>query len=257
MSSVLHPVGPEPSPTYWVRRALVVAAAVLVVAIVIALIVNGTSSGSAVQPNPSPPVAQTVPADTPSPSPMGSTMRTPSALSSESASAESTATGFASTAPSATAKSKSTGSATPTAKPSPSATKTTSPGPTTCPGSSLRPTLTGKQRLKPKQPNTFALSLINGSGQTCIVTVNSKNFELKIYSGRDRIWSTNDCAAAVKPITRKLAREQAVAWAMTWDGRRSRAACKTRPEIPRSGTYFATAQLDGTKPVQLRMILHR
>jgi hypothetical protein len=254
MSSVIHPVGPEPSPTYWVRRALVVGAAVLVLAIVIALIVNGTSSGSAVQPNPSPP-AQTLAADTPSPSPMASTMRTPSTITSESASAQPTATGTATPSPSATASSKSSSKA--TGKPSPSPTKSAKPGTSACAPSTLRPTLTGKQRLKPKQPNVFSLSLINGSGQTCVVTVNSTNFVLKVYSGRDRIWSTNDCAAVVKPITKKVAREQAVAWTMTWDGRRSRSQCRTRPEVPRAGTYFATAQLDGAKPVQLRMILHK
>jgi hypothetical protein len=254
MSSVLHPVGPEPSPTYWVRRALVLGSAVLVLAIVIALIVNGTSRGSAAQPNPSP-AAPTLAADTPTPSPMASTMRTPSSLTSESASAETTPTGTATASPSATESSK--GSSKATSKPTPSATKTAKPGTPACAPSTLRPTLTGKQRLKPKQPNIFSLSLINGSDQTCVVTVDSTNFQLKVYSGKDRIWSTNDCAALVKPITGKVAREHAVVWKLTWDGRRSRSECKTRPEIPKAGTYFAVAQLDGAKAVKLRMILHK
>ena len=42
---------------------------------------------------------------------------------------------------------------------------------------------------------------------------------------------------------------------MSWNGKRSRPGCKTRAEVPRPGTYFATAQLEGAKPVQLRMIL--
>ena len=42
---------------------------------------------------------------------------------------------------------------------------------------------------------------------------------------------------------------------MVWNGRRSRSDCKNRPEIPKAGTYFATAQLEGAKPVQLRMIV--
>jgi hypothetical protein len=61
----------------------------------------------------------------------------------------------------------------------------------------------------------------------------------------------------VKPIAQKVAPERAVVWKMTWDGHRSRSECKTRPEIPRSGTYFAIAQLDGAKPVRLRIILHK
>ena len=55
MSSVLHPAGPEPAQTYWMRRVGVIAVAVVVLAITGALIANGTSSGSAVQASPSPP----------------------------------------------------------------------------------------------------------------------------------------------------------------------------------------------------------
>ena len=68
----------------------------------------------------------------------------------------------------------------------------------------------------------MTLSLINGSGQTCTATVNQDNFELRIYSGSDRIWSTKDCATIVKPLTRTLKAEQAMAWKLTWNGRRSR-----------------------------------
>ena len=64
-----------------------------------------------------------------------------------------------------------------------------------------------------------------------------------------------DCSTAIKSITRKLPAERVVEWSLAWNGRRSRDDCKNRPEIPGAGTYFATAQLDGAKPVQLRMIL--
>jgi len=115
--------------------------------------------------------------------------------------------------------------------------------------------LTGKQRLKPKQANTFRLSVINGSGETCRVKLAADGFELRIHSGTDRIWSSEHCPKSVKAISTKVKAEDAVAWSMRWDGRRSRAGCEDRPEVPRPGTYFATAQLDGAEPVQLRMIL--
>jgi hypothetical protein len=129
--------------------------------------------------------------------------------------------------------------------------------PVACQPATLRATLTGKQRLKPKAHNTFALSLINGAPIACVLTVNPRNFELKIYSGTDRIWSSKDCARLVKPTTKTLASQQAFEWKMTWNGRRSRTGCKQRPEIPKPGTYFATSQYAGAAPVQLRMILHR
>ena len=242
MSSVLHPVGPEPAQTYWIRRAAVLSVAILVLAVVVALIINGTSSGSAVQAEPSPP-----PASPPTAAASSSASATPTAKKSPPAKT-STAS------PRATAK----------AKPSPKAVKTTkttktiktrAPAPPACPAAQLRPTLTGKQQLKVKADNTFRLSLINGSGRTCVAEVTAENFELKIYSGNDRIWSTGDCSKAIKATRKTIKAEQALEWSLTWNGRRSRSDCKNRPETPKAGTYFATAQLDGAKPVQLRMIL--
>ena len=121
-------------------------------------------------------------------------------------------------------------------------------GPVACPPKQLRATLTGKQRLKAGQPTTFRLSLINGSDTTCVVGVTAETFELKIYSGTDRIWSTGDCSTAVKQISAKVKAEAAVGWTMAWDGKRSRPGCKHRPEVPQAGTYLATAQLEGAKP---------
>jgi hypothetical protein len=240
MSTVLHPAGPEPAQTYWKRRLVVIVIAVVVLAVAGALIANGTSSGSAVQANPSPPppVVSTVVTGTPTPTP--------------SAGARASAAGTPATAtPSASAAA--TSSASPSAKPKPS--KTPTPEPVVCAVNTLRPTLTGKQQLKPKERSTFTLSLINGSGQTCTTTVNRDNFELRIYSGSDRIWSTKDCATIVKPMRRTLKAEQALEWKVVWNGLRSRSGCQPRPEIPRPGTYYATAQLTGAEPVQLLMTL--
>jgi Protein of unknown function (DUF3152) len=51
MGGLLHPVGPDSARTYWTRRVLVFGAAAMLV-IGVTLIINGTSSGSAAQPNP-------------------------------------------------------------------------------------------------------------------------------------------------------------------------------------------------------------
>lgn len=236
MSTVLHPAGPEPSQTYWVRRVAVIGVAIVVLVVAGALIANGTSSGSAVQANPSPPppagptAATGSPTPTPSPGARTSGRPTPAKAS-------------PSAKPSASAKA----SATP--KPSPT------PQPVSCAPSALRPTLTGQQRLKPKERSTFTLSLINGSGQTCAARVNQDNFELVINSGRDRIWTTRDCVTILKPSRRTLEAEQAMVWRLTWNGLRSRSGCKSRPEIPRPGTYYATAQLTGAEPVRLLLTL--
>ena len=72
--------------------------------------------------------------------------------------------------------------------------------------------------------------------------------------GSDRIWSTADCPSLVKSISRKLRAEHAVAWSLTWDGKRSKPDCKSARKVLRPGTYVA-AQLAGAAPVELRMIV--
>jgi hypothetical protein len=240
MTSVLHPVGPEPEQTYWARRLAVLVALVVAVGLVIAVIVNGTSNGSAV--SASPPAAGVPPVVSPTPTPSGSTSTAASPSATASPSAKESATARPTPA-----------KPTP-AKPTPA--KPTPTGPVACAPAKLRGTLTGKQTLKPGQDATFTLSLINGSDRTCVVSVTPVNFELKIYSGTDRIWSTDDCPAAVRMLSRKVEAEGAVEWQLRWDGRRSRTDCRNRPETPRPGTYVATAQLDGAEPVQLRVLLH-
>jgi hypothetical protein len=242
MSGVLRPVGPETAGTYWARRGLVLGAST-VLAVAAALIISGTSSGSAAQPNPPtaefsvPDPAATSPAYpiSASPSPIATAMRTPSFVDFS-----------ASASPIPTTKSP---------KRTASATKTHHTGPADCPADELRATLTGKHRLAPEQRTTFQLSLINGSDQTCVARVTRKNFELKINSGSARVWSTDDCPSDIKPITRKLGAEHAVAWSLTWNGKRSKSNCKSAQAALHPGTYVATARLAGAEPVKLRMIL--
>ena len=109
----------------------------------------------------------------------------------------------------------------------------------------------GDRSLSPGQNNTFRLSLTNGAAHTCLASVTSKNFELKIFSGKDRIWSSRDCAKTLAAFDKKLATRAEVAWKMTWNGERSVKGkeCKRGTDTPAAGTYWATAQLAGAKPV--------
>ena len=246
MSSVLHPVGPEPEERYWLRRLGVIVGLAALLAVVIALVVNATSAGSAVQAAPSapPPVAPAPAISTPAP-----TLVTPTPTPS---------------APTPTPRATPTKSPTPTPTPTKSATKKpVAKKPVTkkpavlpaCPTGDLRSTLTGPRKAKLKAPATFALSVINGSEQPCYVRVTADNFRLTIVSGSDRIWTTADCAKVVPTASRELAREQALEWKVRWDGSRSRSECRTRPEAPQAGTYWAIAQFDDAEPVRWRMVL--
>jgi hypothetical protein len=240
MSGLLRPVGPEPAQTYWARRALLFAAG-MVLAIFMVLIIGSTRSGSAAQPNPR---TESYSATSSTASPGDPSSAAPSALE------------MAGSTPSLVNLPGSATSALPATKSiQPNESTKAKAGPAQCAPDELRPTLTGRQRLAPKQRTTFQLSLINRSDRTCVARITRNNFELKISSGNDRIWSSNDCPSVIKPINRKLRSEYAVAWTLTWDGMRSESDCKSVREAPDPGRYVATAQLDGATPVKLRMIL--
>lgn len=244
MSSVLHPVGPEPVQTYWVRRALLLLAAIvaLVLAIVVLVNLSRANSANASAPGGAPAV---VPAQ-------ASTPASASAPDEASAPTSSLATPGPARTPSAT-----TGRADSATRPGSTAGVTANrTASLPCDPTTLRSTLTGQRAVKVDHATTFDLSLINGSAANCRVVVDSSVVELKIYSGSDRIWSSQDCAKVVPTKVAVLRSQDAVAWKMAWNGRRSAPRCQSRPEIPRPGTYLATAQFSGAQPVQFRIVLH-
>jgi hypothetical protein len=235
MSGLLRPVGPEATQTYWARRGLILGAT-MVLAVAVLLIISGANIGSAVHVSPSPSAAEFAMLSSASPSSMPTATWTPAAVN--------PSVPTSSAVPELRATTRTA-----------SRTKTHESGPVDCPADELRPTLTGRQRLALKRPTTFQLSLINGSDQTCIARVTRKNFELRISSGNDRIWSTADCKSIIKTIRHRLGSEHAIAWSLTWDGKRSKSECRSAREALRPGTYLVTAQLQGAEPVQLRMLL--
>lgn len=249
MSGVLHPMGPEPAQTYWIRRAVLLAVVLLLAAAVVFGVASLTKAAVATAPPPPIPPAVTSPTPSTTPRP-STTVSTPPAGSTPSG-------GPSASAPTSSAPSSSTAakpSATPSAKPSPTATVIGTPD---CVPAGLRVTLKGDRSLSPGQNSTFTLALVNPGARTCLTSVTDKNFELKIYSGKDRIWSSQDCGKALAAFDKKLAPGAGVSWTMTWNGERSVKGkeCKRGADTPQAGTYWATAQLDGAKPVQLRMII--
>ena len=228
MSGLLHPVGPESALTYWARRGLLLAAATVFVVALILIIIGAGAPSPASADSAAPAQASASATETAAPTPS-----------------------FVNVSASATPKPL----ATKTPKLKASTRKTLQGAAASCAAHELQPTLTGKRRIALKQSTTFQLSLINGSDRTCIAQVTRKSFELKINYGRDRIWSTADCPSMIKTINRKLRAEYAVAWSLTWDGKRSKSTCKSTSRPLRPGRYVITAHLDGAAPVKLQMIL--
>ncbi len=97
--------------------------------------------------------------------------------------------------------------------------------------------------------------MINGTGSTCQLVVDQDRFELKVYSGTDRIWSSTDCTSEVRPQSMILKPEQAIEWTMRWNTERSGKKCTVKPGALSPGVYVATAAYHGAEPVQLVMNL--
>lgn len=101
---------------------------------------------------------------------------------------------------------------------------------------------------------SFEVGVINGATTACTLEVNEGNYEFRIYSGTDRIWSTKDCAAWNPKIKQVLEPEADVSWTVDWGVKRSK-ACGTTDDVLRPGTYAANALLNGAAPVQRVMQL--
>lgn len=249
MSGVLHPTGPEPARTYWVRRGILLAVVLLLAVGVVLAVANLTKA--AVATAPPPPLPAGNPASSPSATPRGGSTSTPStALPSTSVPPSTAPSARPSAAPSTPASTQPSASA----RPSSGVTVIGTPD---CRAANLRVALKGDGRLSVGEKTTFTVSLVNAGPLTCLTSVAPTNFELKVYSGQDRIWSSRDCAATLVPFDKKLAAKGAFAWKVTWNGERSvqGKSCQRGTAKLKAGTYWATAQLKGVAPAQVRMTI--
>jgi hypothetical protein len=286
----MRPVGPEPSETYWMRRALVVAAFLVLLIIILIFLFNlGGRPGQAAPV----PTASTTAATS-------SASARPSTASTEATTAPSTSSAAASASAKTSTKPSTSSSADARSKPSPSGKASTSnrsdesSDPAAEPSDKPAETKTSKtaepsksaEPTKPDEPAKptyaacdpddlratiksdkhhvgvgdrvdFELSVINGGAHPCNLEIDQQSYQLKIFSGTDRIWSSNDCARIEPTVAKILQPEQQVEWSMTWNGKRSEqdANCRARPEVPRPGYYYATSALKGAKPVQFLLVL--
>lgn len=269
----MRPVGPESAETYWMRRALVVGA--FLVLLIILLIVLFNLGGSPGQAAPAPaqtgipvsaPPSATPTAQTPSPSAPTGTPSAPSASPTGSPSPSQSSTPSQSPSPSQSPTPSQSASTSPSpsnttgksasSKPSDKATSTPI---TACTGDDLKSTIKSKGHdVKVGAKVTFDVTYSNSSHQPCTFTVSPDTYQLTIYSGTDRIWSTDDCARLVRSAKVTLKPGHAVGWSITWNGKRSQqgATCQNRPETPQPGYYHATSQLEGTAAQGYLLVLH-
>ena len=244
MSGMLHPEGPEPVRTYWLRRILVILALLILVLVLVSLGLARGSSGATR--TAAPPAA---------PSPSESLSASPPTTSSSTSSPPST-----SPSPSVASTTGTTSTASPGSSSDAAARRSARDSAATavtpaCERKSLQATLLGKQMLKLARPASFQVTIRNVGDETCLLSLAKADFELKVSSGKKVVWSTKSCSTAVFAVAAKLELDQTVSWTIVWDGRATAAGCATAGTPPKPGTYLATAQVAGGKVAKLPITL--
>ncbi|HET8604321.1 MAG TPA: hypothetical protein VFM09_10360 [Marmoricola sp.] len=103
---------------------------------------------------------------------------------------------------------------------------------------------------------TIGLGL-TGTQPACTFTVSPRTVVLKVISGTDRIWSSQDCPKAIPTRTVAVRSGVSTTVPVTWSGRRSDGSCSRATAWAEPGYYHALAAALGSQPsdVQFRLTL--
>lgn len=230
MSSVIRPSGPLPPSVYWVRRLVLLVAVVLVVAALWWLL---SGLGGSQQPSSGPATGAT----------SATTSSPPTALGSTSAQAAGTPSG-------AHHKAQQPGE-TPTGQPPHrkglaghrKAPPLAQPTGDCAPGDvgiviDVADTTAG-------HPVKATLSLTSLAASACTLQVTPDSLVLRITSGADVVWSSDDCPDSLPARQIVVRADPATAYAFRWNGRRSVQGCLDPGAVATPGGYWVEAALVG------------
>lgn len=105
------------------------------------------------------------------------------------------------------------------------------------------------------QQTLITVELRTKESKACTWTVSPDTLTMKISSGRDDIWSSRECPAAI--TTREVVVRKAVATTVgvRWSGRRSDADCSALTEWAYPGFYHAIAAVLAGEPTDVQFEL--
>ena len=187
----IHPVGPLPASTYWLRRG-----ALLLGFLVLLLVARSCVGGE------DDPRSTVAPDETSSPTPAASTA-----------------------APSTTAPR-------PPAAPQP------------CADTALEVTPDSDEAVYALGDSPrFSVTVKNTSTVACTRDLGSGAVELVIFSGEDRVWSSDDCSTSKAKDVETLAPGAQKVVSITWAGKRSKPRCAGERAEAKAGTYRLTARI--------------
>jgi hypothetical protein len=99
------------------------------------------------------------------------------------------------------------------------------------------------------RPVRFTLKLTSIQTPACTWEVSAKSVVLKVTSGDDRIWTTQDCPGAVERRSVVVRQGRVTRAHVTWKGQRSDSACSHSTPWAEPGYYHAEAAAFGSDPV--------
>lgn len=246
MSSLTKPNGPLPENTYWRRRAIVLAVALLLVVGLGRLFTGGSDGADPASATASDSAALVSESEGAS----------SSAEATESAPSPSAATGSAESSESAGAKSgkkKAAAAADAEASEEPTPAATVEPRGECLPSDiSVEPLVADqdagrdiKVRLKVQTTDAVA----------CLWKPSKDTLTLKITSGSDNIWFSSQCPKEMPNDSVVLRNDKPTQVRMTWDARRSDEGCTKERKWALPGTYHLEAAALGGDPQDARFVL--
>ena len=98
---------------------------------------------------------------------------------------------------------------------------------------------------------------LTGIKPACTFAVTSRTLVAKVTSGNDRIWSTQDCPAAIRSTSVVVRSAVPAKVVVAWSGRRSDDECSRSTSWALPGYYHVTAAVIGSEPgdAQFRLSL--
>ena len=230
MSAVTRPRGPLPARVYWTRRALLLLVVFALIFGVSRVVGRAGSSG---------PSARTVGAAT-SPSPSPVTTPTPAPAPTPAPTPTPTPTPTSTPTPRVTASAGPTGAAgTTAAPPQPS-------GP--CPNQDVVVTPRVSGEAHAAQPVIFKMKLRTLTSRPCTWTVSPATLVVKVTSGSDRVWSTQQCRGPVPRQSVVLTKDTPTVVLVPWSTQRSDDECTRSPAWAEVGFYHVLAAAIGSEP---------
>ncbi|QNN51231.1 hypothetical protein [Nocardioides mesophilus] len=105
------------------------------------------------------------------------------------------------------------------------------------------------------RPVRFRVALTTRSTPACTWTASATSMVVKVTSGDDRIWSSQDCPEAVpsKPVV--VRQEVPAKVTVVWRGQRSDDTCSRQPAWAQPGWYHVEAAAFGGDPTDLQFKL--